>query len=165
LKLLEGNTLSLSGQAVEDLLQAVLDKGALFRFRARGGSMTPFIRDGDAITIAPLDGRPPRLGEVVAFSHLDAKQSDLVIHRVVERRGGDFVIQGDGNGLTQEIVPLEVILGRVVKVEHDGRCVRLGFGPERLMVAWLSRTRLLWNFVWPVWNRVRQVLRRANGHS
>jgi hypothetical protein len=36
-----------------ELARAVLAKGKSFRFHAPGLSMTPFIRDGDFVTIGP----------------------------------------------------------------------------------------------------------------
>ena len=51
-----------------------------------------------------------------------------MVHRVVGRQRTGFVVQGDGNGCTPEIVSSENILGRLVKVERDGRHVRLGLG-------------------------------------
>ncbi len=65
----KGGELKLSGPDLIELLQAVLDKGVPFRFRAKGFSMTPFIKDGDVITIFPLEGSRPRLGDIVAFTH------------------------------------------------------------------------------------------------
>ncbi len=162
MKSLEEKTLTLSAAAFAEFMQAVLEKGSLFRFCARGGSMTPFIRDGDTITIAPMANRPPRLGEVVAFSHPAEERSKLVVHRVVGRRETGFIIRGDGNGCDSEIIPSENILGRLVKVERAGRHVRLGLGPERRLIAWLSCTRLLWSVVWPVWSEVRQIFKRQN---
>lgn len=148
----EQQILVLSAAALANMMQAVLDKDSLFRFRARGRSMTPFIRDGDVLTIAPLVRRPLRLGEVVAFVHPHGECSGPVVHRVVGRRRAGFVIQGDAGGSVQETVPPESIVGRVVKVERDGCCIRVGLGPERRLIAWLTRTRLLWTLFWPVWN-------------
>jgi hypothetical protein len=121
--------------------------------------MTPFIRDGDTLTIAPLENRRPRLGEVVAFSYPPEEGSKLVVHRVVGFRRGDFIVRGDGDGCVAEIVSSGNVLGRVVRVERDGRYVRLGLGPERRLIAWLSRSRVLWRFVWPVWRPVRQIFK------
>ncbi len=160
MKALDEKTLTLTGAVVAELMHAVLEKGGLFRFCAHGGSMTPFIRDGDTLTIAPLAGRPPRLGEVVAFSCPIEKQAKLVVHRVVGRQRSGFVVQGDGNGCAPEIVSSQNILGRLVKVERGGRYVRLGL--ERRLVAWLSRTRLLWRLVWPIWREFRRLFKGFN---
>ncbi len=94
---LHKKTLALSGAVLVELVQAVLDNGSLFRFRACGRSMIPFIRDGDTLTIAPLANRPPRLGEVVAFSCPTEEAVKLVVHRVVGCRRSGFVVRGDGN--------------------------------------------------------------------
>jgi hypothetical protein len=151
--------LVLSGAALANLMQAVLDKDRLFRFRARGRSMTPFIRDGDVLTIAPLVRRSLRVGEVVAFVHPHGECSGPVVHRVVGRRRAGFVIQGDAGGSVQEIVSPESIAGWVVKVEGDGCSIRVGLGPERRLIAWLTRTRLLWTLVWPVWNLAKRAFK------
>ncbi|MEW6115109.1 MAG: S26 family signal peptidase [Thermodesulfobacteriota bacterium] len=159
LKCLEQNTLLLSGEAFAEIARAILEKGSLFRLCARGNSMTPFIRSGDRLTISPLAGQAPRVGEVVAFSMPGEYGSELVIHRVVERRRTSFVIQGDANGSLPALVPSEYILGRTVKAERNGSRIRLGLGPEGRLIAWLSRTRLLWRSIWAFWGRVRPFLK------
>lgn len=46
--------LSLSGKNLAELIQAVIAKGNPFRLKVKGFSMSPFIKDGDTITISPL---------------------------------------------------------------------------------------------------------------
>ena len=134
--------LPLSGQALLDLMRAVLARGVPFRFCARGWSMAPFIRDGDVITIAPFRNTQPGIGEVVAFVRPEAEV--LVVHRVVARHGAYSFIQGDSVADHSDgMVPPENLLGRVTRIERNGHNVWVGLGPERYMIAWLSRTRLL----------------------
>ena len=129
--------LSLSGQALLELMRAVLARGVPFRFRARGWSMTPFIRDGDVITVSPLLHTSASLGEVVAFVH--PATGGLLVHRVVDRRGTSFVIQGDSAPEEADwAIRGESLIGRVTRVERNGRNVWLGLGPERYVIAWLS---------------------------
>ncbi len=160
MRLVEGKTVTLPNAAAAELMKDVLKKGGLFSFRARGTSMVPFLREGDTLAIAPLENQRPRPGDVVAFSYSTQRGPNLVVHRVVGRQGTAFVVQGDGNGCSPEIIRSENILGRLVKVERDGRRVRLGLGPERGLIAWLSRSRLLWGLIWPVWHQVRKFLKR-----
>ncbi len=134
--------LPLSGQALLDLMRAVLARGAPFRFCARGWSMAPFIRDGDVITVSPLQNGLPGVGDVIAFARPET--GNLVVHRVVARRGTDSLVQGDSMPeYTDGMIPAENLLGRVTRVERDGREVLLGLGPERSVIAWLSRVGLL----------------------
>ncbi len=127
----------LSGQALLELMRAVLARGLPFRFCARGWSMAPFIRDGDVITVSPLQ-QAPGFGEVVAFVRPGTES--LVVHRVVARHGAASLVQGDAESEDADWPVLqESLLGRVTRVERNGRKVWLGLGPERAVIAWLSR--------------------------
>lgn len=132
----------LSGFALVALMKAVLARGVPFRFCARGWSMTPFIRDGDVITIEPLTGTIPRIGDVVAFTR--GEDGKLVVHRVVDRNRVALRIQGDSTpGCPDGIVPFEDVLGRVKDILRNGKKVSLGLGLERYIIAWLSRAKLV----------------------
>lgn len=134
--------LPLSGQALLELMRAVLDKGVPFRFCARGWSMAPFIRDSDIITVAPLGEKMAGVGEVAAF--IRSEDGKLVVHRVVSKQETGFTIQGDNTSdCVDDRIPFGNVLGRVVRIERKGRRVWLGLGPERFLIAWLSRLRLL----------------------
>lgn len=134
--------LPLSGLALLELMRAVLAKGVPFRFKARGWSMAPFIRDGDVITISPPGGSLPGIGKVVAF--IRPEDGKLVVHRIVGRQGAAVLIQGDNvTSLPDGIVPQENLLGRVMRIERDGRPIWMGLGPERFLIAWFSRLRFL----------------------
>lgn len=136
------NGMSLSVKAVIELMQAVHAKGLPFRFNAGGHSMAPFIRDGDVICVSPLASRAPNLGDVVAFIHPETKL--LCVHRVVSVKRDSFFIQGDNMPENPDgMIPRKDILGRVTRVEHAGKMVRLGLGPERPLLALLSYCGLL----------------------
>lgn len=137
--------ISLSREALLDLMTAVLARGRAFRFKARGWSMTPFIRDGDVITIVPIVGDRCRLGDVVAFTHPETGR--LVVHRIIDRMDADYLIQGDSSlGETDGIIRHDQLLGQVSGVERNGRRVWLGIGAERKVIAWLSRRMVLARF-------------------
>lgn len=155
---------TLSGAVLRDLLQAVLDKGASFRFRAKGYSMTPFVRDGDVVTVAPPAGRSPAFGDVAAFLRPDTGK--LVVHRVIGRRGGAFLMRGDSTEETDGYVPAVQVLGRVIRVERRGKRVRLGLGPERFLIAVLTRRGIfhtLLRGLFPVWLLVRPWVKKRGG--
>lgn len=133
-----GSELPLSGSALLELMKAILARDVPVRFRAVGSSMEPFIQSGDVITVAPLHKHRPRIGEVVAFIHPENKK--LVVHRVVAMKADAFVIQGDSSHhFPDEPVSKENLIGSVTQLWREGRKVRLGLGPERLLIAFLSR--------------------------
>jgi hypothetical protein len=150
--------LSLGSRPFKELLIEVLHKGAAFRFRAKGFSMSPFIKDTDVITVAPLSGDKPHFGDVVAF--INPRTEELVIHRVIGKRDNlHFFIRGDNLPTHRHLVTISQILGRVERVERDGRAVALGLGPEKVLIALLSRRRLLLPVLLPLWRIIRPFLR------
>lgn len=139
--------------ALKEFLHAVLARGKPFRFKTRGFSMLPFILDGDVITVSPLDGRPPRVGEVVACCPPATRK--LVVHRVSARMSGRYLLRGDNAPESDGVLSAEEVLGLVTRVERDGRAVWLGLGLERLLISFLSRHNLLQPLIY----RASQVLR------
>ena len=137
----EGGELSLSGPALLELLEAVLTKGASFRFQAKGFSMSPFIKDGDIVTISPVSGNMPGLGDVVAFTHPNNRR--LVVHRVIGKEKDFWIIGGDNTPEADGHIPGKNVLGCVTQVEREGRRVYLGLGPERYPIALLAHKKLL----------------------
>lgn len=141
--------------AFAQLMKAVLDKGAPFRFEAGGYSMAPFIRHGDIITVAPSSS-PSRFrrGDVAAF--MSPETGKLTVHRIIRfspRRG--YLIKGDNTPAPDGRVEQSAIIGRVVRVEHRGKRVRIGLGPERALLAFLSRIGLLPPLVQFLWRLSR----------
>lgn len=147
--------------------------------------MSPFIRDGDVITVAPVQpsdrsphatafssvshgGKPGAMpcgiGQVVAF--VSTVSQRLVVHRIIGRHESRFLIQGDSlHGLTADTVRPDEILGRVVRVERGGKRVWLGLGPERHAIAALSRAGLLLPILLRAGVLVRFLRRRPNEDS
>lgn len=151
--------LPLSNPAVIGLLRAVLAREKPFRFQARGASMSPFLKDGDVITVSPLSG-DPRLGDVVAY--VSAETGKLVVHRIVGRMNGHYHIAGDGASGEQDRARRAEILGLITRIERRGKNIRLGLGLERRLIAVATRHRLirktaslLWRLLHPLHARLR----------
>jgi signal peptidase I len=146
---------AVSGAGFTVLMASVLEKGVPFRFTAPGHSMTPFIRDGDVITVAPVR---IRFGDVVAF--VSPHGGKLTVHRVVRVSRDGYLIKGDNTVEPDGTVPRTSLLGRVVGVEHCSRHVRLGLGIERVAIAYLSRRGWLIPVIGATWRVMRPVANR-----
>ena len=97
-------------------------RGHMVRFRAPGWSMHPTIRNGEAVTVAPISPSDIRRGDIVIYRC----NGNLFTHRVVRiaRREEDalvFTLRGDALGCPDEYVAGYQILGRVMYVERSGR--------------------------------------------
>jgi len=145
--------LSLSGPALTEILRIVLAKGVSFKFRAKGFSMSPFINDGDVITISPLRKTSLRCGDVLAFPH--SVTNKLVVHRVVDMNGAYLQTKGDNSVDGGELFPASNILGFVTKVERNGRRVLFGLGHERRLIGFLSEKNLLLPLLSSLWRFIR----------
>jgi signal peptidase I len=123
------------------LMTSVLEKGKSIRFNAKGGSMSPFFKDGDTLTIAPLGNRSIALGDVLAFNHPDRKE--LLVHRVVAQKKDRFLMKAD-NGCFPDgwVSPVDVI-GILAAVQRGRRKIYLSLGWEKHLIAHLSRRNLL----------------------
>lgn len=128
--------LSLSGEALRELLESVLERGIPFRIRARGFSMSPFIKNNDVITISPLVSNALNTGDVVAFVHPETGK--VCVHRLVKKKGNHYFIRGDNVPFPDGLIPRDQILGIVSQTVRKGKRVHWGFGPERRVIALAS---------------------------
>lgn len=152
-------SLAMPNAAFAELMKAVLAKGAPFRFQAPGFSMTPFIRNGDVITIVPSSDRI-RLGDVVAFQN--PAIGKLTIHRVVHISRRGYLFKGDNSPESDGRVSPARIIGRVVRVERHDKRVQLGSGIERVVIAFLSRHGWLTPIVRMGWRFARLFVSRTS---
>ncbi len=129
-----------STQAFLQLVKSVLKRNALFRMRASGYSMFPFICDQDIVTIAPLMHRP-RIGDVAVFEHPTYHR--LAIHRIVGRRGDFYLLRGDNSRQFDGWLHRDQLFGHVIGLKRNEKNVSFGLGIERIIVAMMSRMKVL----------------------
>lgn len=98
-----------------------LRRGNALRVRARGGSMLPFLRDGDVLVVRPVGAPGVRIGDVLCY---EPPSGGLCLHRVIARRERGFVTRGDALTYLED-VPASAVLGVVTARERRGRAVAL----------------------------------------
>jgi signal peptidase I len=112
---------------VAELGGELLRRGAPLRIKARGGSMIPFILDGDVVRVRPAGTSEILVGDVICY---EKPPGTLFLHRVIKRHGGQFVTKGDALDFTDLVSP-EQVLGKAVAIERHGRVKRLDTGRWR----------------------------------
>jgi signal peptidase len=148
----------LSGSEVlPELVKDILSKGVECRFQAKGHSMSPFIKDGDIVTISPLTRSSPGLGDVVAFNHPETGK--LFVHRIVLKKRDSYIVKGENAFEADGLIKKGNILGFVTRVERKGKKVLLGLGPERFLIAFLTRRGLLFPLLSPIRKIIRSFIR------
>ena len=125
--------LNLEREDFTSIAQEVLGRGRILRFKAKGESMSPSIRDGDILEITPVNGEEIRAGNII-FYHVGKKR--MVAHRVTKRIIENdkliFLTRGDSNIGEEEKVHPEQIMGRVKAIERKERRIRIDYGWNRL---------------------------------
>ena len=149
--------LSLSSSAIAELTRAVISKNTPFRFQVKGFSMSPFIKNRDVVTISPLNDSPIGIGKIVAFVHPGSEK--LLIHRIIAKKRNLYAIEGDRLFGRGGLIPRKNIIGLITKIERKGREFCFGLGPERFIIALLSRIKVL-PFVFQCWRFISVALKR-----
>lgn len=149
---------SLCGKDLAGLIQDTVAKNDSFRFKVKGFSMSPFIKDGDVVTISPPFNSSVGFGEMVAF--ICPGTGRLVIHRVVGKSGNYYLIKGDDIIKPDGLISEENILGRITEVQRNGKKAFLGLGPARFLIAFLSRWFLLFSILFFLRRFVRPAIKR-----
>jgi len=144
-------------RAVEALAAQVLRSGGPLWIKTRGGSMFPFLRDGDVALVVPAAGTEIGVGDVICY---ETPPGRLFVHRVVDSKRDRLVAKGDALA-SATVIDLPQLLGKVVAIERRGSVKRL----DTRIARWRNRAIALLSSLIPVLValalRVRRVVRAA----
>ena len=120
--------------------------GADVTIPVHGMSMHPFIRNGrDKAVLSPVEESGLEKGTIVLFRY----NGRHIMHRIIEKRGEVFIIQGDGNDVrtfeTARRKDIVAIVARIVK--PSGRSI------DCSSRAWLRKF-----FLWEKLNPIRRYI-------
>ena len=135
-----------------ELISDLLANGLKVKFRAPGYSMYPTILHEDVITVEPVRPEEVQVGDIVLYRN----ENSVIAHRVIKIENKSsihtdsqssvispqsfFILRGDARPACDDPINAEQILGKVVSVERNGRCmnsyslkIRLTFYVRRLV--------------------------------
>ncbi|HEX8092112.1 MAG TPA: signal peptidase I [Blastocatellia bacterium] len=123
-----------------DLSAELLGQGYRVRFRPKGGSMHPTIKDGEAVNIEPVEPADVRRGDIILYK--SGISRGVIAHRVLgvnksEGKVTSFVLRGDASRTSDPPVEPAQVLGRVVSVEREGSTNDLA--SKRAKALWVAR--------------------------
>jgi hypothetical protein len=127
-------TMSLPNKGFLKEVKALLDEGQKVRIPVKGRSMRPFLQDGDAVVLAPLDICPVRWGRIV-LARTDL--CGIVLHRVALINKGIIWLIGDAHFRQREQTTEKEVLAVVVAAYRKGKDLKLdSFGWRCAVMAW-----------------------------
>ena len=139
----------------EQLASELLETGNKLRFRAHGRSMSPFVKDGDTITITPTDPDALKKGDIAFYRKTDGKP---VAHRILGKSTKDnntfFLIRGDGYVGGKEEIPAENITGIITLIERNNIKINPNNSPRKTAAAIWSRIQ---SFRWLLYRIKRRL--------
>jgi len=136
-----------------ETIAELLSRGYRVRFKAEGKSMQPTIRDGESITVQPMEPSDVKRGDIILYRSGGA----VIAHRVEEiawngSRIAFFILRGDASSSPDQPVRPERVLGRVVSVERENQHIALGGKEARIRYTLRSHFRRLmsWRICLPL---------------
>jgi uncharacterized repeat protein (TIGR01451 family) len=113
------------------LCQAALQRGSQVRFLAHGQSMQPNVLSGDAVIAEPVGAEDLRRGDIA----LTLGRYGVRLHRVIglDPTTNRIITRGDAG--QQDDTPAELVLGRAVCIERDGKRISLQRPGTKLLHA------------------------------
>lgn len=80
------------------------------RFRLKGNSMFPLLRNNkDEVVLYPCIKEELKPMDVVLFMY----KGRHLLHRIIQRKGDDLLLQGDGSYVAKEVCTIDDVIGKV----------------------------------------------------
>lgn len=121
------------------LAKQLLREGKKIEIPVKGGSMRPFLFDGETVIVAPVGvDCPLRKCDIILA---ETSTGQVMMHRIREISPAGIRMKGDGNLYQSELIRPEDVMGRVLSVVRHGKTISL-YTPLGLFLA------RIWNPVW-----------------
>ena len=98
-------------------VESEISAGRSVRFKVKGSSMYPLLRDGkDEVTLSPLENEPAVM-DIVLFRY----RGKHILHRIISIDGDTYILQGDGIYNSCEICKRKDIIAIVTEICREGK--------------------------------------------
>ena len=95
------------------LVENEIAEGKPVRFRLKGNSMFPLLRNGkDSVILEKCLPGELKPMDVVLFRY----RGSYVLHRIIQRTGVDLLMQGDGSIVSMELCTVNDVVGKVTGI-------------------------------------------------
>ena len=96
-----------------ELVEEEIAQGMPVRFRLKGNSMFPLLRNvKDSVILEKCSTDNLKPMDVVLFRY----QGTYVLHRIIQRRGDGLLMQGDGSIMAMEQCTVNDVVGKVTSI-------------------------------------------------
>lgn len=115
-------------------VETEIAEGRAVRFRLKGDSMFPLIRNGrDEVVLYPCTKEELAPMDVVLFRY----RGKHLLHRILQREGERLLLQGDGSFIAKEACTTNDVIGKVnLIIKPSGKMLSVNEREWRL-ASWL----------------------------
>ena len=125
------------------IIEECIANGTDVRMKVSGISMTPILHNGkDSVVLSA----PGKVGKYDIVLH-KRKNGQYILHRIIGKKKGAFVIAGDFETEKEYPVYEDMIIARVTSFCRNGK----EYSPEDFIIKLYSR---IWVFIFPMRHRV-----------
>ena len=136
----------------KEVIEAI-EQGQEVSFRVNGWSMLPFYFHDQ--TVVTVKKEPVNVGDVVLY-----KDGKITLHRIIEQKGEQFVIQGDGQYRHSSSVGPNAIIGKVIAYQQGDLIIDPNDEKiQRKVKRWLKLKRI------PLSRKYLSYLRNKSKHQ
>ena len=113
--------INISTQQIFEEVSKIVAKGGMVTLTAVGYSMNPgIVHMRDQVTLGPWTDSDIRPGTVALVRDL---RGNIVLHRIIKRKGNHILLEGDGNIGQKEKATLDEIAGIMHSITRKNRII------------------------------------------
>ncbi len=125
--------ITLPNELVFDVVNDALSRGKLSIIRVKGGSMYPFLNDGDTVLLKPFSLTDLKRG-IIVLAKINGK---MILHRLITYTKERVLLSGDANLGTNEEARYTDLIASAVCVYRGEKTIQLNKRwPCYLGLAW-----------------------------
>lgn len=149
-------------ELIPSLAEEVFARGGRVRLTVHGVSMSPFLRGGDVVELAPVSPRGPRVGDIVLAR---GKGETYMLHRVARVSDEGYYLLGDAQEMCSGPHERAQLVAQVVGAWRGTRRLHVVGPGWRLVGRLWSASPQHRAALREAWRRCRRGWRRLRGRA
>ncbi len=136
---------------IEDLIREAIERNGTLKFRLKGTSMRPFLREGDILTVSALRSQKISVGDLVIYHD----GMSITCHRVFRTFKNNFQLKADAAMTADEFLKKGRLMGKVVELQKGGLILNMNNNAGRIANMVISRASLVTALLYAALAKIR----------
>ena len=137
-------------------VRALLREHIKVTIHVQGGSMRPFLHNGDKVLLAPVAPEKLSEGDIV----LARTSAGVLLHRIVRIRKKEICLAGDANSRLLEHIEREDVIGVVDEAWRKGKSLHINSVSKRALACFWYLIRPFRGYILGACCRLKQSMKQ-----